>query len=114
MPESAPHQLAVALRQTRASVTTQEDLAATLGESQSWVSRRESGEVEPTPSELARIEAALKVAAGTVYRLAGLVDDEVSTRAAIAIDPSLSPEARLILLGAYDASVAGSRRRGDA
>lgn len=113
MVESPAERLAVVLRQVRDKTMTQIDLAATVGESQSWVSRRESGEVEPTPSEVARIEQALRIPAGTVFLLAGLVDGDVSARAAIATDPLLTQDARDILLGAYDAVIEGIRRRGE-
>lgn len=113
MVDGPTERLASSLRQVRDGIMTQVDLAAALGETQSWVSRRESGEVEPTPSELARIEQALGVPFGSIYQLAGLVVGEVSTRVAIATDPQLSQDARDVLLGAYDALIEGLRRRGE-
>lgn len=103
MVDSPAERLAVALRQARDKVMTQIDLAGALGESQSWVSRRESGEVEASPSELARIEEALGLPAGTVYKLAGLVGDGGSARAAIAADPLLNQRGRNVVLATYDA-----------
>lgn len=112
--DSTAERVGAVIRQLRASAgMKQEDLAERLGEAQAWVSRRELATTEATPSEIERIEQALGVELGSIYRLAGLViGGDGSTRIAITEDPLLSQEAKRILLGAYDSVVAGLRRRG--
>lgn len=114
MADGTAERMALVLRQMRPKDTTQEQLGAILGgETQSWVSRRESGEVEATPSEIARFETAYGVPPGTIYRLAGLIQEsgDIPARAAIAHDPLLTREHRRVLLATYDASLAAIRER---
>lgn len=82
---------------------------------QNWVSRRERGEVELTPTEVAVIEQALGARHGSVYWLAGLIEGDAdpqetwtwtSARRAIENDPLLTESLRRVVLGAYDGAVA--------
>lgn len=61
------------------------------------------------PHEIATIERAWKLPLGTILRRAGLVDDAVDVRAAIAGDVHLLPAERRIVLRTYDNSVAASQ-----
>lgn len=109
MTETA-ERLGAALRKLREGRMTQLALVAAIGESQSWLSRRENGETELTPSEIERIEQALQAEPGTLYELAGLARPGTSARAAIRNDPLLTDEGRRVVLGAYDAAVQRSSR----
>jgi transcriptional regulator with XRE-family HTH domain len=104
--------LGAALRRLREQADlTQIDLAIAVGESQSWVSRRENAETEATPSEIARWERATGNRLGTAYDLVGLAEPGVLTRSAIETDPLLSDDQREIMLSAYDTAIARHRRR---
>jgi len=112
--------LGAAVRELReAAGKTQADLIGLLGErGQSWLSRRENGETELTPSEIERIERVLGAEPGAVFRVAGMCTGAGSVRAALDSDPLLDDQSRRILLHAYDAAVRGTRavrrrKRGD-
>lgn len=70
-----------------------------------WLRRR-----EPKLDDLARIEAALDLKPGYIFRAAGYVKDPSTVRDAIVGDTRLTQQWRDIVLVVYDSSVAQSDR----
>lgn len=91
---------------------TQRELADRLGVKQPTVSAWISGDAEPAPEIVFRIEEALELGPGTLSRHLGYlppaaVKTSAGVETAILDDPTLSIDAKNALLGAYRA-VAGS------
>ena len=103
--------LAAAIRQAYRGVHTQTGLAAVLGVAQNTVSRWSTGEVEPSLSDIVRLEQACEVPRGFVLRSAGYVLDHETVEDAIAADPRLDAPRRELILATYRVAVAQSSGR---
>lgn len=94
--------LGKAIKRARGA-TTQDQLAALLPDvSQPQVSKWEKGKQAPSIQAIMAIEDALGRPRGWIFRAAGLVAEPVDVREAVASDPSLSDEARRVLVLAYE------------
>lgn len=82
------------------------ELAAAIGVDAGQVSRLISGQVkELAVDRLVKIEQALNVRPGHLFRCLGVISDDVSVRDALSSDPSLNPRWRSDILHIYDAWV---------
>lgn len=80
-----------------------------LGLNPAQATRILDGRRQLYPHEIATLERAWKLPLGTILRRAGLVEDAVTVRDAIAGDKSLLPAERRIVLRSYDGSIAASQ-----
>lgn len=90
-----------AIRQAYAGRLRQVDLAERIGVDQTAISRWSRGTSRPQLEEIAAIEAACDRPRGFVLRMAGFVDEVVDVLAAVAVDPALSDQGRLIVTTTY-------------
>jgi transcriptional regulator with XRE-family HTH domain len=88
----------------------QDELAEAMELDQSAISRWVRGKGRPSFEKLARLEDTTGHPRGSVLRLAGLINDEVNARQALALDRSLTAETRPILLAAYEAATRHATR----
>ena len=67
----------------------------------SSIRRIQNGTYEPKPSQIAHIERSLDLAAGTIYRSAGLIECD-SVKKLLMTDPQLHPIFRKAGVGHYE------------
>lgn len=89
----------------------QAELARRLGMDDGHVTRLVKGQIKGVALDFVRrIEDVLDLHRGELLRRAGYVEDLVSVRDAIAMDPSLTLDERRIVLRTYDLSAEASGR----
>jgi transcriptional regulator with XRE-family HTH domain len=92
------------LRQLRTDVgLSQGDVAGRLGVSQETISGYERGRPITTEA-LVALEEALGVARGTLFKAAGLCEENGDARAALERDPELDEAVRQVVLATYDSA----------
>ena len=96
---------------------SQAALGERVGVAQNTVSTWVAGKYQPEPKVVFSIERALDATPGSLSLLLGYLPPEAagrsvaSVREAIASDPRLDTRGKAALLAAYDAYIAGGRRR---
>lgn len=108
--KSDAHRVCAALREVlKESGKTQEELGKLIGEAQQNVGRIMNGR-EPKPSEIIKIERALRRTPGTVYSKAGLCARPTDLEAMLGSDPRLIPEFQQLAVESYAVWVRLSNR----
>lgn len=86
---------------------TQTQVGQAMGKNQSWVSRLEQhrpGDNRYRPinyDEVTRVEDFFKVPRGTLYRMAGRVEDQADVLSMLEADTHIAPEDAALLAGMY-------------
>ncbi len=102
--------LGAAIRNAYAAKFTQGEVARQLGVAQNTVSRWSTGDVEPSLSDIFKIEQICGLASGHILRAAGYVAELASAEEFIASDHRLDSARRELMLSAYVAALQQSNR----